>query len=91
MLNIGLAVMGFYTSYEVEFSNSIEWDDDVVKRSLGSFNLTYLYLRDMELPRFILCLYSQHTLKEILEVMNVLYPVKMRYREYNHEHWAPFT
>jgi len=83
--------MGFYTNYEVEFSDSIEWDDDVVKRSLESFNLTYIYLRDMELPRFILCFYSQHTLKEILEVIKLLYPAKMRYRIYNSEEWTPFT
>ena len=83
--------MGFYTNYEVEFSDSIEWDDDVVKRSLESFNLTYIYLRDMELPRFILCLYSQHTLEEILEVIKLLYPAKMRYRIYNREEWTPFT
>ena len=83
--------MGFYTNYEVEFSDSIEWDDDVVKHSLESFNLTYIYLRDMELPRFILCLYSQHTLEEILEVIKLLYPAKMRYRIYNREEWTPFT
>jgi len=82
--------MGWYTNYEVEFDSNIDWDDTVVRDSLQSFNVTYLYLRDMELPRFVLCVYSTNPVKNILDIMMRLYSTTMRYRIYKTDQWTPF-
>jgi len=82
--------MGWYTNYEVEFDSYIDWDDTVVRDSLQSFNVTYLYLRDMELPRVVLCVYSTTPVKNILDIMMRLYSTTMRYRIYKTDQWTPF-
>ena len=82
--------MGWYTNYEVEFDCYIDWDDTVVRDSLQSFNVTYLYLRDMELPRVVLCVYSTNPVKNILDIMMRLYSTTMRYRIYKTDQWTPF-
>ena len=84
------ATMGWYTNYEVEFDGNIDWDDAVVRDSLQSFNVTYLYLRDMELPRIVLCVYSTNPVKNILDIMMRLYSTTMRYRIYKTDQWTPF-
>ena len=82
--------MGYYINYEVEFDCYIDWDDAVVRDSLQSFNVTYLYLRDIELPRVILCVYSTTRVKNILDIMMRLYSTTMRYRIYKTDQWTPF-
>lgn len=84
--------MGWHTNYEVEFQENIDWDDLVIQESLQPFNVTYVYLRDMELPRVIFCVYSTNSIEQILEVMKGLYPSKIHYRVYNSkEDWITFT
>ena len=75
--------MGFYTNYEVEFGDMIDWDDSLVKQHLQGFNVQYLYLRDTQLPRLMLCVYSQNPVEKILDVLKNLYHVDISYRIYN--------
>lgn len=84
--------MGWHTNYEVEFTKNIDWDDNDVKNSLES-NIQYLYLRDLELPRVIVCVYSQNSIEEILDVLKRLYATSMRYRIYNsnEECWSKWV
>jgi len=83
--------MGWHTNYEVEFDDHIDWDDDEVRRCLKHFNVQHLYLRDMELPRVMLCVYSQNPVETILVVLKDLYFTSMRYRIYNiNEPWIKF-
>lgn len=82
--------MGWYTNYEVEFDEKIDWDDETVNSYLKSFNLTYLYLRDLDLPRIILCIYSQESLDHILLSLKSLYSTDMRYRVYGTQEWLAF-
>jgi len=58
--------MGVYTNYEVEFGDDIDWDDNSVKDCLKSFAVQYLYLRDIDKPRVMLCVYSQNPIHLIL-------------------------
>jgi hypothetical protein len=84
--------MGWYTNYEIEFEDCIDWDDNDVKLSLKPFNVDYLYLRDMDKPRIILSLYSHDSVNNILMTLKGLYSVGMRYRIYNSEEaWITFT
>ena len=84
--------MGWYTNYEVEFEDCIDWNDNDVKFCLKPFNVDYLYLRDMDKPRIILCIYSQNPIENILNVLKSYYPVKMSYRIYNSgDAWIAFT
>ena len=84
--------MGGYTNYEVEFDDFIDWDDNDVKRCLNPFNVDYLWLRDMNKPRVMLCVYSHSPVNNILMVLNILYSVGIRYRIYNSdEAWVAFT
>ena len=75
--------MGWYTNYEVEFADTIVWDDEGVKRCLEPFTVQHLYLRDMDVARLILSVYSQDSIESILTALKSLYPVGMRYRVYN--------
>ena len=84
--------MGGYTNYEVVFDDFIDWDDNDVKLCLKSFNVEYLYLRDMDKPRVILSVYSHNPVKNILMALKSVYPVGIWYRIYNSdEAWIAFT
>ena len=84
--------MGWYTNYEVEFEDFIDWDENDVKLCLKPFNVDYLYLRDMDKPRIILCVYSQNPVENILIALKSFYPVNMCYRIYNSsDAWIAFT
>ena len=83
--------MGWFINYEVEFDSYIDWDDEVVDASLGSFDVKYLYLRDLDKPRIALCIYSHNTIKEVLDVLKQLYATEMRWRIYNTEGWNFFV
>jgi hypothetical protein len=84
--------MGWYTTYEVEFDDFIDWDDNDVKLCLKPFNVEYLYLRDMDKPCLILSVYSHNSINNILMVLKSLYPVGICYRIYNSdETWITFT
>jgi len=80
--------MGWYINYEVEFDKNVEWNDDDVRDCLTLFNVLHLYLRDLEKPRVILCLYSQTSIEDILAALKNLYPVGMRYQIYNTGNWS---
>jgi hypothetical protein len=82
--------MGVYTNYEVEFGDDIDWDDDSVKDCLKSFAVQYLYLRDMDKPRVMLCVYSQNSIYLILTGLKSLYSVKIQYRMYRDKEWIAF-
>ena len=45
--------MGWYTNYEVEFDDFIDWDDNDVKHCLRPFNVKNQYLRDMNKGRVL--------------------------------------
>lgn len=85
--------MGWYTNYEVEFTDTIDWDDADVTRSLSDFAVQYLYLRDMAiLPRVMLSIYSQDHIFDVLDVLKSLYSTSMRYRVYNSgDEWIAFA
>lgn len=84
--------MGWHTNYEVEFNNHIDWDDDDVRRRLSDFAVQHLYLRDMEKPRLMLCVYSQNPVEEILNALKSMYHTSMCYRIYNTgEEWVIYT
>lgn len=89
--NINYTNMGGYTNYEVEFDTSIDWDDDDVRRCLITFIVQYLYLRDMDKPRVMLCVYSHNPIEVILTALKSLYPAGMRYRMYDSDAWIAFT
>ena len=83
--------MGHFTNYEIEFGDYINWNDDLVKDRLKSFNVTYLYLRDLAIPSMILCAYSGTPIEEILVALNSVYSTSIRYRIYNTtEGWNSF-
>jgi hypothetical protein len=82
--------MGYYTNYEVEFDEQIDWDDEFMKSCLEPF-AQYLYLRDLEKPRVMLCVYSQEPVEDILVVLKGLYSTGLRYRIYNSTEWTTFT
>jgi hypothetical protein len=83
--------MGGYTNYEVEFDDFVDWDDDDVNRCLITFNVQYLYLRDMDKPRVMLCVYSHYSVNSILMALKSLYSVGICYRIYNSgEAWIAF-
>ena len=83
--------MGWYTNYEVEFKNYVDWDDGDVNRILESFDVQYLYLRDMDTFRVIFSLYSHHSIEDILANLKILYPVRMRYHIYNSDKWVDYA
>jgi hypothetical protein len=83
--------MGWYTTYEVDFYNCTEWDDETAKKYLNSVNVEYLYLRDLDTPRIVLCVYSQTPIEEILVVLKYLYSCSIRYRRYTTDEWVVFT
>jgi hypothetical protein len=84
--------MGWFTNYEVEFDEFVDWDDNIVKHRLEPFNVQHMYLRDLELPRVILSIYTPHnTIEEMLTVLKNLYPVTMRYQIYNTGKWIKYT
>jgi len=83
--------MGWYTTYEVEFYECSDWDVDAAKKYLNSVNVEYLYLRDLDTSRIVLCAYSQTPIEEILVVLKYLYSCSIRYRRYTTEEWIVFT
>jgi len=82
--------MGWHINYEIEFADHIDWDDDVVKGAIY-YHVNYLYLRDLEKPRVIMCIYSQSPIEDILNILKVLYRTDMRYRVYGTQEWISFT
>ena len=82
--------MGWYTNYEVEFAYDIDWDDYTVAKALPHA-AKHLYLRDLEKPRVMLCVYSQEPVEDILVVLKGLYSTGLRYRIYNSTEWTTFT
>jgi hypothetical protein len=82
--------MGWYTNYEVEFDESIIWDDDMVEMALP-YTTKYIYLRELEKPRAIFCMYSHCSIDDVLAMLKSFYPVGIRYRIYNtNDAWIPF-
>lgn len=79
--------MGWYTNYEIEFADQIEWND-ITNDCLSQFNLTCLYLRDLELPRLVVCAYSTHSIEDILDALKTEYKTTMRYRKYDTVEWT---
>ena len=78
--------MGWYTTYEIEFAAQIDWDD-FTDNCLDKFNVQYLYLRDLELPRLVVCIYSTHSIEDILDALKTEYKTTMRYRKYDATVW----
>jgi len=83
--------MGWYTNYEVDFDQDVDWDDNEVKRCLGSINCQTLYLRDFTTPRVVISVYSQHNIHEILQILFDCYFTDMRYTIYGLEAWEKYT
>jgi hypothetical protein len=84
--------MGWFTNYEVEFQEDIDWDDQIVKTCLKDFNVQYLYLRDMGKPRLVLCIYSQNHIEEVLLALNSIYQSDICYRVYDsNKEWMMFN
>ena len=78
--------MGWYTSYEVDFSTQIDWDEDI-QDCLKKFNVEFLYLRDFGLPRVIMLVYSTVDIQTILEAMKRIYHTNIQYRIYDTTDW----
>lgn len=83
--------MGWFINYEVEFDDGVELDDGDLKRCLEPFNTLHLYLRDLDKPRVMICMYSQHPIESILSALKSLYPVGIRYHIYNSGDWINVT
>jgi len=79
--------MGWYTNYEVEFSTQIDWNEDM-QSCLTKFKVEHLYLRDLELPRVIMCVYSNNPVESILESLKNIYKTDIRYRVYGTDVWV---
>jgi len=79
--------MGWYTNYEVEFSDQIDWNEDM-QSCLKKFEVEHLYLRDLELPRVIMCVYSNNPVESILESLKNIYKTDIRYRIYGTDVWV---
>lgn len=82
--------MGWYTNYEVEFDEDIDWDDLEVKRCLSSMDCQTLYLRDLNKPRVVICIYSQHNIRDVLTILFDLYFTDMRFTIYGLEAWEKY-
>ena len=83
--------MGGHTNYEVEFADYVDWDDEDVARVLPG-TVTHLYLRDLDLPRVMLCIYSQSSISDILALLKCLYSTGMRYRQCDsNDEWITFS
>jgi len=80
--------MGWYTNYEVEFTDLSDWEDHTVEKALASYNCTFLYLREMAEERVIICLYSHHGIEEVIAVLLALYPGSAKYRRYGEAEWT---
>jgi len=83
--------MGVYTNYEVEFADFVSWDDDQVRRRLAAFNCFFLYLRDMETMMLMFSVYSQHEIKDVLDILYQMYDVRIKYRVYGSQIWKYHT
>jgi hypothetical protein len=86
--------MGGFTNYEVKFSNYVDWDDSTVTRALQilSSDVTYLYLRDLEQPRVMFCVYSHTPIESVLAFMMGLYSTEMYYRIYDTDgEWIKYS
>ena len=79
--------MGWYITYEIEFTAQIEWDD-FTDNCLDKFNVQYLYLRDLGLPRLVVCVYSTHSIEDILDALKTEYKTTMCYRKYDTVEWT---
>jgi len=79
--------MGWYINYELELEEHVDWDDEIVKQKLKDINCNWLYLRDNTDPIVILSLYSQHDIKDIVNILIELYDVEIRYRIYGKLEW----
>jgi hypothetical protein len=83
--------MGWYSNYEVEFDDDyLDWDEDLVNRSLSNLDCKILYLRGLALPRAVVCVYSQHDIQEILKILYDCYFTDMRYANYGANNWVKF-
>ena len=82
--------MGWYTAWELDFEQPIEWDDKLVDHTLGDMTYSILFLHDFETNRAILNLYSHHSIKEVLRKLYGLFGVPILYRLYQSDSWASF-
>jgi len=79
--------MGWYINYTLELEEHVDWDDEEVRIALKDINCNWLYLRDNVEPIVILSLYSQHDIKDIVNILIELYDVEIRYRIYGKLEW----
>ena len=79
--------MGWYIHYELELEEHVDWDDDKVKIALKDINCNWLYLRDNIDPIVILSLYSQHDIKDVVNILTSLYDIDIIYRIYEKIKW----
>jgi len=77
--------MGWYINYELELEEHVDWDDDQVKIALKDINCNWLYLRDNIDPIVILSLYSQHDIKDVVNILTGLYDIDIVYRIYENK------
>lgn len=82
--------MGWYTNYEVEFDEVVDWDDLEVKKCIEPMDCRILYLRDFTKPRIVICIYSHHDIRDILAILYDLYFTDMRYTMYSLEMWEKY-
>ena len=76
-----LVHMGVYTTYEVLFLDTMQWDELEVKEALQRYICNWMYLYDSPENIVILSVYSTSPLKGVLETLEELYG-KLKYRVY---------
>ena len=80
--------MGWYLHYDIEFENTINWCDEIVKNELREYDCRFLYLRDLVNSRVIVSIYSQYNITDVLNTFTKLYSSKMRYKNLGGGAWV---
>jgi len=89
--------MGSYINYEIDFENTIEWNDEYTKNSLENIDCEIMYLRNLNgSQRCILCLYSHYDIYQVLAILYSIYLSPMKYGQYgdgdaNKYEWCVIT
>jgi hypothetical protein len=77
--------MGWYITYEIDFVQAIDWDDDYIKNAIHDEDIDaqVLFLRDYDFSRCICVLYTHYNIKQVLEILWKKYKVPMTFGKYN--------
>jgi hypothetical protein len=82
--------MSQYKNYEVEFYESIEWDNDNTKRCLVDFKCVCVFTDICIKHKVLITLYEPCNIDCILDILYDLYFVDMKYRAFGALKWKKY-